>query len=142
MDLEQTLGVEELLQSQNRKLAADSLALAEQAFSIGLGATTTPALIVLVVVFILSRNFILTAMVLLLEVLLALGWASFAANRTNEKNAERIYRQTIRPVLEEWAAANHSSLDDLRRAAEEHLPLEAPLRRLLAQEALPKDEVP
>lgn len=122
--------------SAEEKLQQASQAAATHAFNLAISFGLLPAVILMLVVFLLVRGSL--PGLLIAGVIAALGliiFASLVVNISRERTLQRVYHEQVLPGLLESAAQLDVGEPELPRLAHEYLPLDALLLKYLSSPA-------
>lgn len=116
-----------------QQLFAAGASFSEQAFSIGCSAVTIPALLVLLITFVLgNRSWVGLAITGIILSLLALALVNLFAIQARNGAVRRAYLEKILPQIDAHLAEHQSSLAEFQQAARQALPQEALLLKNLS----------
>lgn len=129
---EQHQELSELAASLNEKLENAGQSAANQAFNLGCSVAVIPALIVMLIVYIVARsNWISIGGALVIVLLAVIGFANFAAYRARTNTIARTYQRDIHPEIVRTLNKMELDLSGFNQAAREVLPVNAVLLRHL-----------
>ncbi len=131
---EQIDEVQQIAATANEKLDSGSLGNATRALNLGCSITFIPGIILVVLVFLLSRfNWVMAALTLVMVVIISMLFANLASNLARTRSMERIYRQEVNPEIEKSLAAVGVNRDQFEESLESLLPSNAPLIQMISQ---------
>jgi len=129
---EQDEQLRRLASESNDQLEAAGLTNASHAFNLGCSASLLPVLIIILLVFLLSKqNWVAVAVATTLSGILIVGLANLAAYVARGKAIEQTYQIVVKPDIERALRKMQLERSDFTRAADETLPASAVLRRFL-----------
>lgn len=129
---EPTPNPEDLLIDANIRLEATAAANANQAFNLGCSLVLLPGMILVLLVFLLSKgNWIMGGGAAILVTMASLLIANLVALITKQRSLERTYTDFVRPELESGLQAANLYLETIRPIASQILPETAALLQFL-----------
>lgn len=129
-----------LANSLNEKMETAAQESVTHAFNVGCSFSLLPIVVLVVLVFLLSRaNWVVTFVAAIVGLLLALGFTALVSITARAKSLERTYQLYVVPSIDRYLASAHLTRAEFDLQAAAALPEGAPLKKYLV---VPEEEDP